>query len=196
MKAAAPLIRFLKTKRVVGWGGSPELIFGNLGERVEHAVQNYVNAPPPITARGRPGDSWLAGCIFVLAGHLMYGDVPEDRSGGGTRQRSRRRLSEKGTIRAIERLLKRAGHGEVVTKEKIRHVMRRERPVMRAAADRLLQNREDQGRSGKKNPGGQLDAIAAGEGSAFWDARRPRLHPGITQEVAPNESQRAPNSLA
>jgi len=130
-KDAVPLVHFLKTERAPDHDGSHELLFGNLGERIEQAVQSYIDArlPRPIL-RGRPGDLWLYRCVSFLAIHLMSDHFAESRFGRGVRQ------SEKSTIRAIERVLKLAGHGEVVTKEKIRHVIRRLRPVMRETRKR------------------------------------------------------------
>lgn len=126
LKAAASLIRFLKTKKVLDDDGSPELVFGDLGEQVEHAVQRYIDESPRIVARGRPADSWLNKCVILLAVELMSGPLSERRA----RPRRSVRQSGKSTIRAIERVLKLAGHGEVVTKEKIRHVMRAIRPAI------------------------------------------------------------------
>jgi hypothetical protein len=130
-KAAAPLIRFLKTKKALGDDGSPELFFGDLGEQVERAVQSYIDDSPGIVPRGRPGDLWLVQCVVVLATQLMSGPFPEHRSGRRIRPPRWVRQSERNTIRAIERVLKLAGHGEVVTEEKIRHIIRSIRPLIR-----------------------------------------------------------------
>ena len=127
LKEAGPLIRFLKTKKALGDDGSPELVFGDLGERVERAIQNYINEPPRAVRLGRPGDSWLVRCVMLFASMLMFRPYSERRA----RPRPWVRQSEKSTIRAIERVLKLAGHGEVVTKEKIRHVIRQVRPILR-----------------------------------------------------------------
>ncbi len=127
LKDAAPLIAFLKTKTKVDDDGSPELLFGDLGEQVERAMQNYINNRPQVVPRGRPADLWLAQCVTLLAKQLMVGPF----FGRATRPRGWVRQSEKNTITVIERLLKLAGHGDVVTREKIRHVIRRIRPFLR-----------------------------------------------------------------
>jgi len=128
-KDAALLIHLLKTERIVGDDGSPILAFGDLGEQVEHAVRSYIDARlSRLIPRGRPGEPWLVRCVVVLAVQLMAGPFPDRRSGRGVRLGRWERQSEKGTIRAIERVLKLAGHGDVVTEEKIRHTIRRIRP--------------------------------------------------------------------
>ena len=127
MKDAAPLINILKTKNAVGDDGLPKLVFGDLGEQVERAMKNYINDCPQIATRGRPGDLWFVQCVALLAAELMADPRSEDRA----RPRRRVRQSEKNTIRAIERLLKLAGHGDLITREKIRHVIRQIGPVTR-----------------------------------------------------------------
>ena len=169
LKEAASLIRFLKTKEALDDDGSPELVFGDLGEQVERAVRGYIGArlqrPTP---KNRPGDSWLAKFVFLLAIELMSGPFPERSSRRRIRPRHWVRQSERGTIRAIEHVLKLAGHGEVVTEHKIRHAIRSIRPMIHK---RRHEN----------------DGILS---------PHPRLHPEITQEVAPNEGQSGPKSLA
>ena len=153
-KNAAPLIHLLKTEKAPSDSDSPGLLFGDLGELVDHAVGSYLDEPPPMVPRGRPGEPWLARCTFLFARLLMSGPFPEPRS------RPRVRVSEKSTIRAIERVLKLAGHGEVVTKDKIRHVIRRTRRAFRS---------DREGRVG-------IVPLGAAE-------HRSRPHPDFTQEL-------------
>jgi hypothetical protein len=126
LKDARALIRFFKTEKVLDDDSSPELVFGNLGEQVEHAVQNYIDARLPRPARrGRPGEPWLVETTVLLAFCLMGPYLRDSGRPMAPRQ------SEKNTIRAIERVLKLAGHGDVVTKEKIRHIIRKRRQAIR-----------------------------------------------------------------
>jgi len=125
-KDAAPLIHFFNTEKAPDDGDSPGLLFGDLGEQIDGAVRNYISARLPRSIpRGRQGDLWLYRCVCFLAVCLMSDALAESGSRRLVRQ------SEKSTIRAIERVLKLAGHGDVVTKEKIRHTIRAIRPSLR-----------------------------------------------------------------
>jgi len=126
LKEAASLIRFLKTQESLNDDGSRELVFGQLGEQIERAVQSYIDNLSRIVPRGRPSDLWLGQCVGLLAIELMSGPLPKARA----RPRGVVRQSEKSTIRAIAHVLNLAGHGELVTREKIRHVIRKIRPAI------------------------------------------------------------------
>jgi hypothetical protein len=128
LRDAAPLIRFLKDTEAVGDHGSPERVFGDLGERVERAIQSYISEAPSVLRRGRPREPWLDMFILAFGTRLMF-PPPSDRRGAPRKSAAQ---SAKGTIRAIEDILKLAGHGEVVTKERIRHAIRRIRSSLRS----------------------------------------------------------------
>ena len=175
LRDAAPLMQFLKTEKEKVWfrSGAGERIFGDLGDEVEYAVRNYIDTRlSRLAPKNRPTELWLVKCVNLLAVQLMSGPFLVRHSGRPARPRRWVRQSEKSTIRAIERLLKLAGHGEVVTQEKIRHIIRTIRP--------LIHERRD-----------ESDRIGA-IGTAEHRSRRHPVHRGITQETAPNKSPRMP----
>ena|SRR5690349_10954630 len=173
VRDAAPLIQFLKTEKEKVWFGNRdgEPFFGDLGERVEYAVRNYIDTRlSRLAPRNRPGELWLVKCVNLLAVQLMSGPFLVRHPGSPARSRRWVRQSEKSTICAIEHLLKLAGHGEVVTQEKIRHIIRTIRPLIHE----------------RRNENDRSDPI----GTAEHRSRRHRVHRGITQATAPNKSQR------
>ncbi len=108
-KRAEPLIRLFKTEWALD--GPPDLFFGDLGEQIECAVQNYVDAlRGPALPAHHPGEPWLREKVLLLAQLLLACNQ-----------------SWKATVRAIHELFELAGHGDVATAEKIRHYIRAER---------------------------------------------------------------------
>jgi len=106
LKRAAPLLGLLKTAMT----DERELLFGDLGEQVERSVQTYIATRRPTLPAHRPGEPWLTKGVLRLARPLLA----SGRSWGGT-------------IRALHRIFKLAGHGDIVTAEQIRHIIRKER---------------------------------------------------------------------
>jgi hypothetical protein len=124
LRSAAPLIDFLKTEWLAG--GRKPYIGLLIGEEIERTVQNYIDhltANRPRRPAHSPGDPWLKKLVLRLVELLRM-----------------REQSVKGSIRAVHRLLKLAGHGDRATAEKIRHFIREERR-------RILKNRRDRGRN-------------------------------------------------
>jgi hypothetical protein len=111
LKRAAPLIRLLKTEPDDEVGG--ELFFGDLGETIECAVKNYLDRRHPKIPAHRPGDPWLRKPVISLARVLHA-----------------HRVSRRRSIREIHKLLVLAGHSDVATQHKIRHIIRGARPLI------------------------------------------------------------------
>jgi hypothetical protein len=108
LKRAGPLIRLLKTKWALD--GPPDLFFGDLGEEVERSVQTYIETRRPALPAHRPDEPWLIKGVLRLARPLRA-------SGQSWRE----------TYRALHRIFTLAGHDDIVTAEKIRHIIRNER---------------------------------------------------------------------
>ncbi len=106
LKHAGPLMRFLRTERTE----EGELLFGDLGDRIERSVQNYLGAASPSLPRHHPGEPWLRKRVLLLTRLLRACGQPW-----------------KGAARAIHELLELAGDGDVATAEKIRRYIREER---------------------------------------------------------------------
>ncbi len=108
LKRAEPLIRLLKTELALD--GPPDLFFGDLGEEVERSVQTYIETRRPTLPAHRPDEPWLRKGVLRLARPL--------RASG---------QSWGETFRALHRIFTLAGHDDIVTAEKIRHIIRKER---------------------------------------------------------------------
>jgi hypothetical protein len=107
LKRAAPLLSLLKTAKT----DEGELCFDDLGEQVERSVQTYIETRRrPTLPAHRPGEPWLTKGALRLARPL--------RASG---------RSWKETYRALHRIFTLAGHGDIVTEEQLRHIIRKER---------------------------------------------------------------------
>jgi len=107
LKRAGPLLGLLKTARTE----EGELCFDDLGEQVERSVRTYIETlRRPTLPAHRPGEPWLTKGVLGLARPLRA-------SGRSWRE----------TIRALHRIFTLAGHNDIVTEEKIRHIIRKER---------------------------------------------------------------------
>jgi hypothetical protein len=139
LKEAEPLIRLLKPRemevspgrviRVPIWSvdGPPDTFFGDLGEEVERAVWSYIAfLCRPSASAHRPGEPWLRITVLVLMRWLTSGP-PKPRSASQPGRARWVKQSRRRALREIEALLKLAGHGDVVTANKIRHYVREDR---------------------------------------------------------------------
>lgn len=107
LRRAGALIQLLKTERAE----DDELVFGDLGERVEQAIEQYAaSREQSALPAHRPGEPWLKRRVLRLARCLRAREQSWSRS-----------------ERAIHGLFVLAGHGDVVTLDKIRHIVRQER---------------------------------------------------------------------
>jgi hypothetical protein len=110
LRAAAPLMDLLKRELAADPVGPDDLFFGDLGERVERAVHDYighVDARRPKVPAHRPADPWLRKAVVRLAHPLL--------ANGQSRRRS---------IAQTHSVLVLAGHGDVATFDKVRWIVR------------------------------------------------------------------------
>jgi hypothetical protein len=102
LKAAEPLFSLLRAEK---------LFFGSLAADIEARLADYqrqalIEQTSPLP-RHRPGDPWLRGWILLAAEHMRKRNVPLKR-----------------IISRIEAIFDIIGHGDLVTREKIRHTIR------------------------------------------------------------------------
>ena len=106
LRRATLLLGLLKTTTT----DEGELFFGDLGEQIERSVQTYIETRRPMLPAHRPDEPWLTTGVLRLARPL--------RASG---------RSWKETYRALHRIFTLAGHGDIVTAEQVRHIIRKER---------------------------------------------------------------------
>ena len=143
LKSAEPLLHLLKITPAPD--APSELFFDDLAEEIERAVQHYIDAVRgPAPAPGRPGEPWLKKRALQLARWLMVRPPRPKRIRRPLHRRIRdpylrqqarsdvppwKQQSRRRTIRAIMEIFTLAGHGDVVTAEKIRHYVRDRLPA-------------------------------------------------------------------
>ncbi len=110
LRDSKPLVEFLKTER----DGRGNRFFSDLGDVLEDRLKAYQRRylldrrPRPRLPRHRPGEPWLARSVVQLA--ELFHDI-------GTQSWSR-------TVKGIFDALVLAGHGDVVSHEKVKHLLR------------------------------------------------------------------------
>jgi hypothetical protein len=107
LQSAKPLIALLKTARTEDC----DRYFGALAEQVERGVETYIAARRRLAVPAhRARDPWIQERVVRLARCLRA-----------------RQCSWRGTTRAIHRLFVLSGHGDVVTVDSVRHIIKAER---------------------------------------------------------------------
>jgi hypothetical protein len=111
LQKAEGLIKFLETER----DSDGSLVFPSwkrLKQDIGQHLADLKQAQPAVSRvpRHRPGDPWLTPCVLALARHLRACKV-----------------SGAPATRMICRVLVLTGHKDVVTEEKVRHILRKER---------------------------------------------------------------------
>jgi hypothetical protein len=108
LKRAQPLMQLLRTTPALD--GPLDLFFGDLADQIERAVKKYIDTRRPSLDPHRPRDPWLRKIVLLLAQVL------------GACEHARERIPRK-----IYEILTLAGHGDLVTLNQIRHIIREAR---------------------------------------------------------------------